>query len=117
MEVTLLDKQTGPVGFLVVLSGEIIEVPQDSDKSWLSLFYSLPKELTEKWKLAFDLSRRLYVVLRTDKFDSFVCDDMFKLLVWHYYSWSAWQSFQVKDRKGNYRDIPGDMNQYAGHFP
>lgn len=36
-----MDKQTGPKGFLVVLPGEIIEIPQDSDKSWLTLFYSL----------------------------------------------------------------------------
>ena len=47
-----------PKGFLVVLPGEIIEIPQDSDKSWLTLFYSLPKELAEKWKPAFDLPRR-----------------------------------------------------------
>ena len=33
-----MDKQTGPNGFLVVLPGEIIEIPQDSDKSWLTLF-------------------------------------------------------------------------------
>ena len=112
-----MDKQTGPNGFLVVLPGEIIEIPQDSDKSWLTLFYSLPKELAEKWKPAFDLPRCPYEVLRTDKYDSIVCDDMFKLLVWDCYSWSAWQFFQVKDRKGNYRDIPGDMKQYAGYFP
>ena len=42
---------------------------------------------------------------------------MFKLLVWDCYAWSAWQFFQVKDRKGNYRDIPGNWNQYAGYFP
>lgn len=24
---------------------------------------------------------------------------------------------QQKDRKGNYRDIPGNWNQYAGYFP
>ena len=38
-----------PEGFLVVLPGEVIEIPQDSDKSWLTLFYSLPKELAERW--------------------------------------------------------------------
>lgn len=106
-----------PKSFLVVLPGEIIEIPQDSDKSWLTLFYSLPKELAEKWKPAFNLPRCPYEVLRTDKYDSIICDDMFKLLVWDCYSWSAWQFFQVKDRKGNYRDIPGDMKQYAGYFP
>ena len=106
-----------PRGFLVVLPGKVIEIPQDSDKSWLTLFYSLPKELVSKWKPAFDLPRCPYEVLRTDKYDSVVCDDMFKLLVWDCYSWSTWQFFQVKDRKGNNRDIPGSRKQYAGYFP
>ena len=74
-----MDKQTGPKGFLVVLPGEIIEIPQDSDKSWLTLFYSLPRELAEKWKPAYELPRCPYEVLRTDKYDHIVCDDMFKL--------------------------------------
>ena len=112
-----MDKQTGPNDFLVVLPGEIIEIPQDSDKSWLTLFYSLPRELAEKWKPAYELPRCPYEVLRTDKYDHIVCDDMFKLLVWDCYAWCAWQFFQVKDRKGNYRDIPGSWNQYAGYFP
>ena len=111
-----MDKQTGPNAFLVVLPGEIIEIPQDSDKSWLTLFYSLPRELAEKWKPAYELPRCPYEVLRTDKYDRVVCDDMFKLLVWDCYAWCAWQFFQVKDRKGNYRDIPGNWNQYAGYF-
>ena len=72
-----MDKQTGPKGFLVVLPGEIIEIPQDSDKSWLTLFYSLPRELAEKWKPAYDLPRSPYEVLRTDKYDHIVCDDIF----------------------------------------
>mgnify|MGYP000046035832 FL=1 len=50
-----MDKQKGPTGFIVVLPGEVIEIPQDSDKSWLTLFYSLPRELAEKWKPAYDL--------------------------------------------------------------
>ena len=36
-----MDKQTGPKGFLVVLPGEIIEIPQNSEKSWLTLFLQL----------------------------------------------------------------------------
>ena len=71
-----MDKQTGPKGFLVVLPSEIIEIPQDSDKSWLTLFYSLPRELAEKWKPAYELPRCPYEVLRTDKYDHIVCDDM-----------------------------------------
>lgn len=109
-------KRNGPGGFIAVLPGEVIEIPQDSGKSWLTLFYCLPKELAGKWKPALDLPRCPYEVLRTDKYDSIVYDDMFKLLVWDCYSWSAWQFFQVKDRKGNYREIPGSRAQYAGCF-
>ena len=94
-----------------------MEIPQDSDKSWLTLFYSLPRELAEKWKPAYELPRCPYEVLRTDKYDHTVCDGMFKLLVWDCYAWCAWQFFQLQDRKGNYRDIPGSWNQYAGYFP
>ena len=109
-----MEKRKSPKGFIVVLPGEIIEIPQDSDKSWLTLFYSLPRELAEKWKPAYNLPRCPYEVLRTDKYDHIVCDDVFKLLVWDCYAWSAWQFFQVKDRKGNYRDIPGSWTQYSG---
>ena len=38
-----MERQESPKGFIVVLPGEVIEIPQDSDKSWLSLFYSLPR--------------------------------------------------------------------------
>lgn len=86
-----MEKRKSPKGFIVVLPGEIIEIPQDSDKSRLTLFYSLPRELAEKWKPAYDLPRCPYEVLRTDKYDHIVCDDMFKLLVWDCYAWSAWQ--------------------------
>ena len=48
-------------------------IPQDSDKSWLTLFYSLPKELAEKWKPAYELPRCPYEILRTDKYDHIVC--------------------------------------------
>lgn len=49
-----------PRCFLVVLTGKVIKIPQDSDKSWLTLFYSLPKELVSKWKPSFDLPLRPY---------------------------------------------------------
>ena len=52
-----MEMRKSPKGFIVVLPGEIIEIPQDSDKSWLTLFYSLPRELAEKWKPAYDLPR------------------------------------------------------------
>ena len=106
-----------PQGFIVVLPGEIIEIPQDDDKSWLTLFYALPKELVEKLPAALEIPRCPYEVLRTDKYDHIVKDDMMKILVWDSYSWAAWQFFQVKDCNGNYRDIPGNRPDYAGHSP
>lgn len=104
-------------GFIVVLPGEIIEIPQDDDKSWLTLFYALPKELVEKFPAALEIPRCPYEVLRTDKYDYIVKDDMMKLLIWDSYSWAAWQFFHVKGRKGNYRDIPGSRPNYAGPSP
>ena len=41
-------KRKSPNGFIVVLPGEIIEIPQDSDKSWITLFYSLPRGTCRK---------------------------------------------------------------------
>lgn len=38
----------GPKGFIVVLPGGIIEIPQDSYLSWLTLFYLMPRVLVEK---------------------------------------------------------------------
>ena len=36
-----------PYSFIVVLPQTIIEIPQSSNLSWLTLFYALPKELVE----------------------------------------------------------------------
>ena len=113
----MTESHKGPKGFIVVLPGEIIEIAQDDDKSWLTLFYALPKELAEKFPAAMELPRCPYEVLRTDKYDHIVKNDMMKVLVWDSYSWAAWQFFQVKDRNGNYRDIPGNRPDYAGHSP
>jgi len=37
----------GPDGFLVVLPEQVIEIPQNSNRSWLRMFYALPR-----WKSA-----------------------------------------------------------------
>ncbi len=74
-----MEKQKSPKGFIVMLPEEIIEIPQDSDKSWLILFYSLPRELAERWKPAYELPHCPYEVLRTDKYDHHVCMNLKKL--------------------------------------
>ena len=45
----MTESRNGPQGFIVVLPGEIIEIAQDDDISWLTLFYALPRELAEKY--------------------------------------------------------------------
>ena len=72
----MTESRNGPKGFIVVLPREIIEIPQDDDKSWLTLFYALPKELVEKFPAALEIPRCPYEVLRTDKYDRIVKDDM-----------------------------------------
>ena len=101
----------------MVLPGEIIEILQDDDMSWLTLFYSLPKELAEKYPPAMKIPRCPYEVLREGACANIVKGEMMKLLVWDSYSWIAWQFFKVKDRHGNYREIPGSRSHYAGYFP
>ena len=106
----------GPQGFIVVLPGEIIEIAQDDDISWLTLFYALPKELAGKYPSALKIPRSPYEVLYEGTYGAVAKDDMLKMLVWDCYSWAAWQFFKVKDRHGNYREIPGSRAHYAGMF-
>lgn len=107
----------GPKGFIVVLPGGIIEIPQDSYLSWLTLFYLMPRVLVEKWPPALEIPRRPFEALRSQKCLDSIKQDKFAELIWDCWSWSAWQFFQVKDSRGNYRDIPGSRDQYSGHFP
>ena len=41
-------EKSNPYRFYVVLADGIMEIPQDSNLSWITLFYALPKELVEK---------------------------------------------------------------------
>ena len=113
----MTESRNGTKGFIVVLPGEIIEIAQDDDISWLTLFYALPKELAEKYPDALKIPRCPYEVLYEGSYGAVAKSDMLKMLVWDCYSWAAWQFFKVKDRKGNYREIPGSRSHYAGFFP
>ena len=43
-----MSAKKGTADFLVFLPQKIIVIPQDSNLSWLTLFYALPRELVEK---------------------------------------------------------------------
>lgn len=107
----------GPKGFIVVTPTGIIEIPQDSYLSWLTMFYLMPRILVEKWPEALKIPRKPFEALRSQACLDIIKQDMFAELVWDCWSWTAWQFFQVKDSKGNYGEIPGSREQYTGYFP
>ena len=43
-----MEKRKSPNAFIVVLPGEIIEIPQNSDKSWLTLVLQLAERACRK---------------------------------------------------------------------
>ena len=84
-----------PYSFIVVLPQTIIEIPQSSNLSWLTLFYALPKELVEKRAEYLELPRNIHQVLQSEKYTAMIQTDSFLELVWDCYAWSAWQFFQI----------------------
>ena len=107
----------GPKGFIVVTPTGIIEIPQDSYLSWLTMFYLMPRVLVEKWPEALKIPRKPFKALRSQACLDIIKQDMFAELVWDCWSWTAWQFFRVKDSRGSYGEIPGSRAQYTGHFP
>lgn len=107
----------GSKGFIVVTPTGIIEIPQDSYLSWLTMFYLMPRVLVEKWHEALKIPRKPFKALRSQACLDIIKQDMFAELVWDCWSWTAWQAFQVKDSRGNYGEIPGSREQYTGYFP
>ena len=94
-----------------------IRIPHASNKRWLTLFYAMPRELVGKVQTYLDFPRCPYEVLRTDKYDRLINDDMFLELIWDCTAWAAWQYIEVPYVKGGYREIPGSMLNYSGDFP
>lgn len=80
-----------PYSFIVVLPQAIIEIPQSSNLSWMTLFHALPKELVEKRAEYLELPHNIHQVLQSKKYTAIIQTDSFLELVWDCYAWSAWQ--------------------------
>ena len=65
-----------PQRFVVELPGEIVEIAQDDDISWLTLFYALPKELAEKYPDSLKSPRCPYEVLYEGSYGAVAKSDM-----------------------------------------
>lgn len=109
--------QRGPKGFILLEPGNIMQILPEDNKSWLTLFYSLPEELVSKRPAYMNLPRCPFDVIRSDDYAEFLNTDVFLELVWDCYAWSAWQYFEVPNKDGDYREIPGSFNSYSGDFP
>lgn len=111
-------KQNDNGEIIEMKQGQVIKIPKNGGKAWLTLFYSLPQEFVSKRPVYLNLPRCPYEVLRTDKYDSLIKDDTFLELVWDCVAWSAWQYFEIPYQNGSgYREIPGSPAQYSGDFP
>lgn len=110
-------RKRGPKGFILLEPGNIMQILPEDNKSWLTLFYSLPEELVSKRPAYMKLPRCPFDVIRSDEYSELLNTDVFLELVWDCYAWSAWQYFEVPDKDGNYREIPGSFNFYSGDFP
>lgn len=109
--------QRGPKGFILLEPGNIMQILPEDNKSWLTLFYSLPEELVSKRPAYMKLPRCPFDVIRRDDYSELLNTDVFLELVWDCYAWSAWQCFEVPNKDGDYREIPGSFNSYSGDFP
>ncbi|MBR1585981.1 MAG: hypothetical protein IJ662_10605 [Clostridia bacterium] len=103
--------------FIVLLPGEIIRIPQDSNLAWMTMFYALPKELIAKRPAYMELPRNIVKLIESEKYRKLIEKDAFLELVWDSYAWSIWQAIQVPDGKGGYKEVPGDWQNYSGDFP
>ena len=83
----------GSKGFIVVTPTGIIEIPQDSYLSWLTMFYLMPRVLVEKWPEALKIPRKPFEALRAQACLDIIKQDMFAELVWDCWSWTAWLAF------------------------
>ena len=86
LEVKRVSKQDLSDLFVVREDG-FIKIPQDSNLSWLSLFYALPKELVEKRPAYLELPRNIKRLLREERYREML-NDSFLELVWDCYAWS-----------------------------
>lgn len=112
------NRQHNESGYLM-LNGpdDTLWIPRSSNKSWLTLFYLLPKELVQKQKEYLSLPRCPYDVLRTDKYDELIENDVFLQLVWDCYAWMIFQRIPIPKKDGTYIFIPGLDLHYSGNFP
>ena len=67
--------------FIVLLPGEIIRIPQDSNLAWMTMYYALPRELVEKRPAYLELPRNITQLLASEKHMKLIGEEAFLELV------------------------------------
>ena len=86
-----------------------VEVCLTTYKSWLPMFYLLPKEYVQKRSVYLTLPRCPYAIWNTNQYDELVNSDAFLEMIWDSYAWAIWNCFLVPDKK---RKAKMDADQY-----
>lgn len=86
-------------------------------KSWLPMFYLLPKEYVQKRSVYLSLPRCPYAIWNTHQYDELVNSDAFLEMIWDSYAWAIWNCFLVPDKNGKRKWIPTNIGCYSGNFP
>ena len=94
-----------------------VEVCLTTYKSWLPMFYLLPKEYVQKRSVYLSLPRCPYAIWNTHQYDELVNSDAFLEMIWDSYAWAIWNCFLVPDKNGKRKWMPTNINYYSGTFP
>ena len=94
-----------------------VEVCLTTYKSWLPMFYLLPKEYVQKRSVYLTLPRCPYAIWNTHQYDELVNSDAFLEMIWDSYAWAIWNCFLVPDKNGKRKWMPTNINYYSGNFP
>ena len=70
-------EKCNPYSFYVVLADGIMEIPQESNLSWITLFYALPKELVEKRPAYLELPRNIHQLLHSEEYRKLIESETF----------------------------------------
>lgn len=94
-----------------------VEVCLTTYKSWLPMFYLLPKEYVQKRSVYLSLPRCPYAIWNPHQYDELVNSDAFLEMIWDSYAWAIWNCFLVPDKNGKRKWMPTNINYYSGNFP
>ena len=77
MNAVMSMEKSNPYSFYVVLADGIMEIPQESNLSWITLFYALPKELVEKRPAYLELPRNIHQLLHSEEHRKLIGSEAF----------------------------------------